>query len=122
MNYMMAKYKSLIFYLSYKYPMPPSKIKKPIYIFLFTLLGLMVSFLAHAGAEITYILYAFKKGIVLQNHFVFGNGYCVLPVWLQVGLVVVGVVGGFWMGIRWWQIIYVEKRFEPWYKRILTRF
>ena len=81
----------------------------------------MLSFLAHAIIEITYISYSLKWGIVLTDHPLFNHGYCVLPVWLQAGLGVAGLVGGFWLGEKWWQIIYVKKRFTPWYKRILAR-
>ena len=76
-----------------------------------------MSFLGHAGIEIAYIKYALAKGTALVNNSLFGRGYCVLPEWLQIGLIAAGAALGFWLGVKWWRIIYVEKRFAPWYRR-----
>jgi|SaaInlStandDraft_6_1057023.scaffolds.fasta_scaffold402995_1 hypothetical protein len=95
--------------------------KKIIYIALTTFLGLILSFLVHAIAEMSYIKYALAKGIILVDHtFFIGGAYCVLPVWLQVGIFILGVGGGFYLGFRWWDYIYVQKKHLPWYKRLFN--
>ena len=70
-------------------------------------LGFLLSFLIHAGLEISYIGYAAKRGIILTPYL---NSACFLPPWLSIGLVFVGLAGGAALGFWWWDIIYVKKR------------
>lgn len=88
--------------------------KKIVYIFMWMVLGFFVSIIAHGVIEISYIGYALKNGIILENHALFGYGYCTLPVYLQVGLLVLGIVGGFFSGRHWWRVIYVQERYRGW--------
>lgn len=85
-------------------------IKKTIYILLTMLLGLILSFLAHALIEINFIKYLLAQGLAPANQTAFGYGYCVLPVALQFGLIVLGLIGGYFLGQWWWKIVYIEKR------------
>ena len=87
--------------------------KKYIYIFSWIVLGILLSFLAHAGFEIGLIKYAFSEGIILQNYTVFGMGfgYCALPVWDQDAILAFGLVTGYFAGQYFWQILYVEHRY-----------
>jgi hypothetical protein len=81
--------------------------KKTFYIFCFVVLGLVLSSLAHAIIEIGYIQYSFAKGIVLTNHpFFIGHSYCALPIWLQMGLIIAGILWGYWQGKRLWSKLY----------------
>ncbi len=83
--------------------------KKWLYILCFVVLGIILSFVAHAVIEIAYIQYSLAKGIVLVNHtFFIGHPYCVLPVWLQVGLIAAGILWGYWTGRRLWPKLYDE--------------
>lgn len=95
----------------------PSKLKRIIYLIAATILGLLLSFFAHALIEINCIKHALVQGKVLANHMVFGSGYCVLPVYLQLGLFILGIAGGFLLGRFWWRIIYVDRIWEKKYKK-----
>ena len=79
--------------------------KKTIYIILATFLGIIISFLFHAGIEYWYLSSTDAAIISWSN-----NGSCALPIWLQVLLLVAGIVGGIVMGFWWWKIVYVQKR------------
>jgi len=75
--------------------------KKVFYLILFTILGILFSFIAHAVIEILYLKYA--------TH-VNWSGGCALPDWLKYGLPILGAIGGFLLGRIGWRIVYVEKR------------
>ncbi len=82
--------------------------KKFVYIFLWVVLGLMLSFVAHALIEIFYIKNYLPNGF---------TGHCALPLWLQIGLPVLGILFGFLAGKFFWRVIYVEKRVRRWLKK-----
>ncbi|MFH1366393.1 MAG: hypothetical protein ABIH38_00185 [Patescibacteria group bacterium] len=75
--------------------------KRIIYIFSTTILGLFLSFILHTGIETLYLKYA--KEITWHHG-------CALPCWLQIGLILAGLIGGYFLGRFWWRIVYVEKR------------
>lgn len=83
-----------------------------IYVVAWMVLGLLLSFIAHALLEMSYIKYALARGIVLLNHMAWGQGFCALPVWLQSLLLVGGIIGGYLAGIFFWRVIYVEGRYR----------
>ena len=80
---------------------------------MWVVLGFLLSIIAHGVLEISYIIYAIQNGIVLENKTVFGYGYCVLPIFLQASLLILGIAGGFFSGSHWWRIVYVEKKVSP---------
>ncbi|MCX6796452.1 MAG: hypothetical protein NTW06_03050 [Candidatus Falkowbacteria bacterium] len=84
--------------------------KKKIYILLTIVLTLELSIMLHGLIEIWYINYALAKGIILDNTLFLGKFYCVLPWWLQYGLLIMAVIGGYYLGQCWWRIVYIEKR------------
>lgn len=73
-------------------------------------LGLILSFAAHGLIEIFYINYSLSKGVVLKPSAL--TSKCYLPSWLQIFLLIAGLLGGFLLGQKWWEIVYVEKRFQ----------
>lgn len=83
--------------------------KKVIYLFSSTILGILLSLLAHAFIEMGYLRWAENQNLIV----VFYNGCALLPI-LQIVLLAVGAISGFFMGRFWWQKIYVEK---VWRKR-----
>ena len=83
--------------------------KKYIYNISWIVLGLLLSFIAHVIIEIVYIKYALSKEIVLTNHMAFGHGYCVMPVWLQILLPILGITLGVLAGRFFWRVIYIEE-------------
>jgi len=78
--------------------MTPINMKKYIYIFAWIVLGLLLSLLVHAIMEMAYVKYAMAKGIILVNHTAFGFGYCVLPIYPQAILLILGILGGLFAG------------------------
>lgn len=93
-------------------PGPQPGWKRPLYLALTTLLGLIVSFGLHAVIELWYLWYAQGRGWVIHWTNPFGVGLCALPVWLQYALPVLGLVVGFLVGRVWWRWVYVERRWE----------
>lgn len=83
--------------------------KKKLYVALFTFLGILLSYIAHAVIEISAI-------ILLAD----GRRSFALPweTWMRIHgigsvlLLVLGIWFGYTQGKKWWRIIYVEKRFR----------
>lgn len=91
----------------------PTNLKKAVYLFASTILGALLSFIAHAIIEISYLHWATS-----QNHIIaFYNGCALLPT-IQIALLLIGIIGGFFLGRFWWRIIYIER---VWEKRKLAR-
>ena len=90
-------------------PGKPTKIKKIIYLFASTILGLVLSFIVHALIEINYLSWAAKHGYIVVSF-----GSCFLPPWFQAVIWILGAAGGFLMGKFWWRKLYVER---VWMKR-----
>lgn len=88
--------------------------KKQIYIFCTIILGVILGTILHAVLEMGYIaLYAkdpVKYGLgltwreILWVHYVY-----------TAALLILGIIGGYFLGQRWWRIVYIEKK--HWYMR-----
>lgn len=89
--------------------------KKTIYIAMTIFLGWLLSVIAHGWIELWYIHTRLAEGVIPRSYH-FLNGDCYLNPMLQVGLCLIGLVGGYFMGRSWWRIVYVENRFG-WIKR-----
>ena len=74
--------------------------KRVFYIFSFTLLGVLVQFMAHALLEIWY----------LNRHTPFDGWYMFHSI-ASVVLFVLGAGLGFWAGVHFWRVIYIEKKY-----------
>lgn len=85
-------------------PKNPSKLKRVIYLSSATILGIILSFIAHALIEIGYLRWAERQNLTVP----FYNGCALLPV-LQIALLVSGIIGGFFLGRFWWRKIYIER-------------
>lgn len=83
-------------------------IKKTVYIIATMFLGLLLSFLAHAGIEIWYINRVLAQGQPPKASSLVHN--CFLPISFQIILLLAGLIGGYFLGKTWWRIIYVEHR------------
>jgi hypothetical protein len=79
--------------------------KKSLYIGLFTLLGVLVSFLVHGILEIAIVR------LLLADFSTYSLGlswaqWFAIHKWGSIILLVLGVVIGFWQGKRWWYVLY----------------
>jgi uncharacterized protein YneF (UPF0154 family) len=79
--------------------------KKIIYVILWVVLGLILSFIAHAGIEIQYLKYA--NAYNLTVHWVL-SGACALPLWLIVLLPILGIAFGLWAGFFFYRKVYID--------------
>lgn len=80
--------------------------KRVIYIFLAVFLGFLLSLLLHVAIESIYLLFSSNP----RWYPLFGLGYDALPLWLTCLLAAAGILFGYWMGIVWWRIVYIEHR------------
>ena len=80
--------------------------KKTIYIISWVVLGLILSFILHAGIEMLYIKYVNPADLKWVT--VFG-GSCFLPVWLIYLLPILGIIFGLWAGIFFWKMVYTRR-------------
>ena len=81
------------------------KIKRRIYIFLTIILGILLAVIAYAFIDRAHINAAVAMGAAPED----------LPNSAAGIFLLGGVMLGYVLGVRWWQIVYVEKR--HWRKR-----
>lgn len=84
--------------------------KRMIYIASSIFLGLLLSFIFHALAEVFYLEHAFNNNLEIQSSYFLGVGWCALPIWVQYTFPILGIVGGYFLGIYWWKLVYIEKK------------
>ncbi|RJQ36379.1 hypothetical protein C4552_03770 [Candidatus Parcubacteria bacterium] len=83
--------------------------KRVVYIAAFTVLGILVQFIAHAVIETWYI------GLLLEDFSRYGFGWT-WETWVLIHnilsfiLLAAGALAGFSAGQFWWQEIYVKRR------------
>jgi len=75
-----------------------------VYLSASTILGVLLSFIAHGLIEINYLRNAESQGQIVPFY-----GSCTLKPELQIALFLIGAVGGFLLGLFWWQKVYVER-------------
>ena len=87
--------------------------KKTIYLIAAMVLGLLIALIVRAELELWYI-----KKILLPgaNPISYGAGGFVPPLTTFV-LAIGGLLFGYVIGQRWWQMVYVEKRHWRWRKK-----
>lgn len=85
-----------------------NNIKRSFYIFCAMILGFLLQLFLHAAVEIWYL------GLLLSNFQTYSFGFS-WSTWflihhvLSVVLFFLGVWFGYRAGVRWWQIVYVER-------------
>ena len=85
-------------------------IKKYVYIGAFGFLGYLVSLLVHAGIEIPALGWIMGEAGEYGNNWVWQN-WEMLHRGASIAITLLGVGGGLYLGQRFWQILYVEKRY-----------
>jgi len=81
---------------------------RTLYLALCVGLGAIASYGAHALIELWWLKQANPAEIAWRSHV--GSGACALPVWLEYGLLGLGLSAGWLMGRTWWRWVYVERR------------
>lgn len=92
-------------------------LKKIIYIFLTITLGKLLGFLAFELLTLKFVGMLEKRGLPVEFDQIFWFVYSPLPVYLYWTLIYAGAIGGFFLGLRWWQMVYVEHRHWKKWKR-----
>jgi hypothetical protein len=89
-----------------------SRPKHVVYLIAATILGILLSLFAHAAIEALYLSLAQPLG-----YNIIWYGGCALPPVLQISLLLVGGLTGFFMGRFWWRKVYIErvwaKKYRP---------
>ena len=85
-------------------------LKKIIYVILTIILGKLLGFLAYELISIKFIKILVRRGLPVEYNRVFEPVYSPVPAHLFWLLVLTGAIGGFFLGLRWWQMVYVEHR------------
>ncbi|PIS41669.1 MAG: hypothetical protein COT25_01840 [Candidatus Kerfeldbacteria bacterium CG08_land_8_20_14_0_20_42_7] len=83
------------------------QVKKIIYYIAATFLGFLLSLLLHIAIESIYL--QLSSGVP-HWHSLFGVGLDALPIWLTCLLATGGILFGYWLGVVWWRIVYIEHR------------
>jgi len=87
----------------------PTLLKKNIYYIAATLLGIMLSLIAHVIIESVYLNWAESSGQAVKWYSLFGNASCSLHPVFQIALLVIGAIGGYSLGRMWWRLVYIDK-------------
>jgi len=85
----------------------PTKTKNSIYLMASIVLGLLLSLNLHVLIEVNYLKYLSAQGRIAVFY-----GGCALPPVVQGILLLLGILGGFFLGRFWWRIIYIERFWE----------
>ncbi len=84
-------------------------LKKTVYLLLTMLLGVLLMSIVHTLLDFWYFyIFAAADTVPVQSTFWLFSTH--LPVYVPGLLLIAGLVGGLWTGLKWWQIVYVEKR------------
>lgn len=78
--------------------------KRRIYIFLSMILGVLLGIIVYALTEKAHINNLLSKEVISGGEKIF-----LPPIFVFIFLIA-GIILGYALGVRWWQIVYVEKR------------
>lgn len=84
--------------------------KKIIYILLTSLLFLELGFLFHSVFNVMYVGFVFKDNGLFPDELFSGSFYTILPMWAYYVFGVSLFATGIFAGMKWWRIVYIEKR------------
>jgi hypothetical protein len=85
-------------------------LEKIVYVLLAMTLGKLLGFLAFELLSLKFIEILEKRGLPVEFDQIFWFVWSPLPAHLYWIFIYVGVIGGFFLGLEWWRIVYVEHR------------
>jgi len=85
----------------------PTEFKKIVYLIASVTLGLLLSLNLHALIEVKYLNWLESQGEVAKFY-----GNCALPPVAQIVILLLGLVGGYYLGKYWWRKVYIERFWE----------
>lgn len=91
--------------------------KKIIYLILAIILGKLLGFLAFELLTLKFVAMLGKRGLPVEYDQIIWFVYSPLPAYLCWTLIFAGVIGGLYLGLRWWHMVYVEHRYWKKWKR-----
>ena len=83
-------------------------VKKIIYVLLTIFLGKLLGFLAFLLLTLKLVMILERRGLPVGYDHIFGFVWSPLPAYLYWVLILAGAIGGFFLGLCWWRIVYVE--------------
>jgi hypothetical protein len=83
-------------------------VKRIVYILLCIVLGVIVTTIVHAVLELVYIHLLLSDFETWSLGFSWNVWYTLHYV-LALVLLAIGIIGGYYTGVRWWNYIYVKK-------------
>lgn len=86
-----------------------STMKRACYLFAFTFLGLLAATLLHGFIEIPLLAYLTASDERMESWL--WQNWGVVHSMGSIGLWLLGALGGFLLGRRYWRILYVEERY-----------
>lgn len=85
----------------------PTEFKKIIYLIASVTLGLLLSINLHALIEVKYLNWLESRGEIAKFY-----GGCALPPLVQILILLLGLIGGYYLGKYWWRKVYIERFWE----------
>lgn len=89
----------------------PTKIKKTVYLTASIILGLLLSLNLHILIEVNYLNWLLGHGQPATFYY-----NCALSPILRISLLLLGSIGGYFLGNFWWRKIYIERFWEQKHK------
>jgi len=83
--------------------------KKFLYIFLFVIFGVLISFLVHAAIEMPVIYVLIQKYEPVRYGFSWSQWFLIHQIFTVITLII-GIGVGYWLGQHWWNKIYEKKK------------
>lgn len=87
----------------------PTPVKRVVYLVASTVLGLLLSIIAHVVIEKIYLDWTIKNGQTIVWYPVFDAGQCALHPAIQIGLLIVGAIAGYAIGRLGWRLVYIDR-------------
>ncbi len=85
-------------------------LKKLVYIILTVFLGGLIGFIVYELFLIGFIKIQLNQNILTEYNESFGILYNSKTIFVFLIVTLLGAVGGFLTGLKWWKIVYVEHR------------